>query len=63
MVNLESLIVAKNVHISYSEGKNKFTAVEDVSFAVKPGESLYYWVIGLWKEYAVKGDRWFSVYQ
>lgn len=40
MVNLESLIVAKNVQISYSEGKNKFPAVEDVSFAVKPGEKF-----------------------
>ncbi|MEH2063220.1 MAG: ABC transporter ATP-binding protein [Nostoc sp.] len=40
MVNLESLILAKNVHISYSEGKNKFPAVEDVSFAVKPGEKF-----------------------
>ncbi|MHC5719587.1 MAG: ABC transporter ATP-binding protein, partial [Nostoc sp.] len=26
--------------ISYSEGKNKFRAVEDVSFAVKPGEKF-----------------------
>ena len=40
MRNLESLISAKNVHISYSEGKNKFTAVQDVSFAVKPGEKF-----------------------
>lgn len=40
MINLEPLILANNLYISYSEGKNKFTAVEDVSFAVKPGEKF-----------------------
>ncbi|BAY29445.1 nitrate transport ATP-binding subunits C and D [Nostoc carneum NIES-2107] len=40
MANLDSLIAAKNVHISYNDSKQKFTAVQDVSFSVKSGEKF-----------------------
>ncbi|BAY98778.1 hypothetical protein NIES37_27300 [Tolypothrix tenuis PCC 7101] len=40
MADLDSLIAAKNVHISYKDSKQKFTAVQDVNFSVKSGEKF-----------------------
>ncbi|MEH1829358.1 MAG: ABC transporter ATP-binding protein [Nostoc sp.] len=40
MAKLEPLITANSVQIIYKEGRHRFTAVEDVSFAVKPKEKF-----------------------
>ncbi|MEH2463401.1 hypothetical protein [Nostoc sp.] len=40
MAKLEPLIIAKSVQIISKEGRHRFPAVEDVSFAVNPKEKF-----------------------
>lgn len=40
MPDIKPLILAKKVQITYSEGRQRFTAVEDTSFAVRAGEKF-----------------------